>query len=81
VVSGDKVAMEPTLDRALQAVFGAAQPPARKMPAPAQTAELARARKKLEEAEKAMQRGSWEGFGKAMEALKEILGQGPRGSR
>jgi uncharacterized membrane protein (UPF0182 family) len=81
VVSGDKVAMEPTLDRALQAVFGMAQPPARKMPAPARIAELAQARKKLEEAEKAMQRGSWEGFGKAMEALKELLSQRPRGSR
>jgi uncharacterized membrane protein (UPF0182 family) len=79
VVAGDKVVMEPTLEQALQAVFGAAQP-AEKVSAPEQLEELTRARKEFEKAEKAMQQGRWEGFGKAMEALKKLLSP-PGGGR
>jgi uncharacterized membrane protein (UPF0182 family) len=81
VVSGDKVVMEPTLDQALQSVFGTAQPAAKKVTAPAQIEALTQAKKELEKAEKAMQRGSWEGFGKAMEALKDLLSQPSKGVR
>jgi uncharacterized membrane protein (UPF0182 family) len=73
VVSGDKVVMEPTLDQALQAVFGAAQPAARKVTAPVRIEELTEARKEFEKAEKAIQQGRWEDFGKAMEELKGLL--------
>jgi uncharacterized membrane protein (UPF0182 family) len=72
VVSGDKVAMEPTLDEAIQAVFGTQQPQN-----PAQTLsrqpELDQARAQFEDAQKAMQQGNWENFGKAMDALKRLL--------
>ena len=81
VASGDKVVMEPTLDRALQAVFGTAQPAAKKVSAPIQSEGLTQARKELEKAEKAVERGSWEGFGKAMEALKKLLSQPSGGAR
>jgi uncharacterized membrane protein (UPF0182 family) len=78
VVSGNKVVMETTLDRALQAVFGTIQPVTEKVSAPVQTEELNQARKELEEAEKAIQKGRWEDFGKAMEELKKLLGQPPQ---
>jgi hypothetical protein len=75
IVSGAKVVMEPTLDQALQAVFGTAQPPVKRVSAPEQVQELIQARKDLETAEKAVQQGRWEDFGKAMEELKRLLGQ------
>jgi len=75
IVSGNKVVMEPTLDQALQAVFGTAQPPLKKVSTPAQVQELIQAREDLERAEKAIQQGRWEDFGKAMEKLKALLGQ------
>jgi hypothetical protein len=75
IVSGNKVVMEPTLDQALQAVFGTAQPPLKKVSTPAQVQELIQAREDLERAEKAIQQGRWEDFGKAMEKLKGLLGQ------
>jgi DNA-binding GntR family transcriptional regulator len=67
--------METTLDGALKAVFGTVQPVAEKVSAPGQSEELNQARKELEEAEKAVQKGRWEDFGKAMEELKKLLGQ------
>jgi uncharacterized membrane protein (UPF0182 family) len=75
VVSGGKVVMEPTLDQALQVVFGLAQPEEKKVTAPARVEELSQARKELEKAEKALQQGKWEDFGKAMETLKKVLGR------
>ncbi|MGB7573839.1 MAG: UPF0182 family protein [Thermodesulfobacteriota bacterium] len=77
IVSGNKVVMEPTLDQALQAVFGTAQPGAEKVSAPVQSEQLNRAREDLKEAEQAIRQGRWEDFGKAMEKLKALLGQPP----
>jgi uncharacterized membrane protein (UPF0182 family) len=77
IVSGNKVVMEPTLDQALQAVFGTAQPEAGKVSAPIQSEQLNRAREDLKEAEQAIRQGRWEDFGKAMEKLKTLLGQPP----
>lgn len=73
VISGDKVVMEPTLDEAIKAVFGAQQPPEVVTQAPAGRRELEQARKQFEEAQKAFQQGDWAAFGKAMEALKHLL--------
>jgi len=72
VISGDKVAMEPTLDEAIQSVFGTQQPqnPAQ---APRPGPELGQARVQFDQAQKAMQQGDWDRFGKAMEALKRLL--------
>jgi uncharacterized membrane protein (UPF0182 family) len=76
VISGDKVVMEPTLDGAIKAVFGVSQPE-RKVPAPVQPEELSRAREDFEKAQRAMEQGKWEDFGKAMEALKRLLTPSP----
>lgn len=76
VISRNKVVMEPTLAQALGAVFGAVQPavkPAAVIPAPADASVLRRARTHFDKAQKALQEGRWEDFGKAMEALKEAL--------
>jgi len=81
IVSGSRVVMEPTLDQALQAVFGAAQPAVKKVSAPEQAQELLQARKDLERAEKSIQQGNWEDFGKAMEELRRLLGQPPKSTK
>jgi len=80
-VAGDKVVMEPTLDEALNALFGTQQPQAARTAQITSTAAKATAsqldagqvRMQFEDAEKAMQQGDWDKFGKAMEALKHLL--------
>ena len=80
-VAGDKVVMEPTLDEALAALFGTPQPQATPAAqaigaaAKVTTGQLdaGQARMQFEDAEKAMQQGDWDKFGKAMEALKHLL--------
>jgi hypothetical protein len=77
VISGDKVAMEPTLDEAIQAVFGMTQPPG----ISAQPG-LGQARAQFDDAQKAMQQGNWGDFGKSMDALKRLLnGPAPTATR
>ena len=72
VISADKVAMEPTLDEAIQAVFGTQQPrnPAQ---APRGQPDFGQVRAQFNEVQKAMQQGDWGNFGKAMNALKRLL--------
>jgi len=72
VISGDKVAMEPTLDEAIQSVFGTQQP---QNPAQASSRQpvLGQARAQFDDAQKAMQQGNWANFGRAMDALKRSL--------
>jgi uncharacterized protein len=76
VISGDKVAMEPTLDEAIQSVFGTAQPQISAQASGGQP-ELGQARAQFENAQKAMQQGNWGDFGKSMEALKRLLAGPP----
>jgi uncharacterized membrane protein (UPF0182 family) len=75
VISGNKVIMEPTLDQAIHAVFGAAQPSEQtaNLPSALEAEIVSRAREALKKAQEAMQSGQWEDFGKAMEELKEVL--------
>jgi uncharacterized membrane protein (UPF0182 family) len=72
VISGDKVAMEPTLDEAIESVFGT-QPPQSAAQAPRAQPGLGQARAQFNAAQKAMQQGDWGDFGKAMDALKHLL--------
>jgi hypothetical protein len=72
VISGDKVAMEPTLDEAIQAVFGT-QRPQTPGQSPARPLESVQARAAFDRAQKAMEQGNWGDFGKAMDALKSLL--------
>ena len=77
LISGDKVAMEPTLDEAIQAVFGAQQPQTPGQP-PARPLESGLARAAFDKAQKAMEQGDWGNFGKAMDALKGLLSGPPK---
>jgi hypothetical protein len=84
-VAADKVVMEPTLDEALNDLFGTHQPQAGATPAHVtQTTgaaaavtsgqvDTAQARVQFDDAQQAMQQGDWEKFGKAMAALKHLL--------
>ena len=88
-VAGDQVVMEPTLDEALAALFGSAQgKPAAAQASGTQTTgaavgtsargpDIGPARAEFEDAQKAMQQGDWDKFGKAMEALKTLLASPP----
>jgi uncharacterized protein len=84
-VTADKVVMEPTLDEAINNLFGTQQPvealagSAQPATAP-QPAALAQARMQLDLARKAMQQGNWTAFGTAMEGLEHQLG-GPTAAR
>ena len=75
VISGNKVAMEPTLEQAIQSVFGVAPPTAKPtaVQTPVETGALVRAREELNKAQESIQAGEWEAFGKAMDALKKTL--------
>jgi uncharacterized membrane protein (UPF0182 family) len=73
VISGDKVAMEPTLDLAIQAVFGTEQPQNPAQASGRQPGDLNPARVQFDAAQKAMEQGNWAEFGKAMSALKSVL--------
>ena len=77
VISGDKVAMEPTLDEAIQAVFGTQQPQTPGQP-PSRPLESGQARAAFDKAQKAMEQGDWGNFGKAMDTLKGLLSGPPK---
>lgn len=72
VVSGNKVVMEPTLDEAIQSVFGTRQPAAPVQALQPQP-QWGQAKEQFDAAQKAMQQGDWGKFGKAMDALKHLL--------
>ena len=73
VVAGDRVAMEPTLDEAVSAVFHTPAPTAQSPVIAIRQQDIDRARTEFENAQKAMRNGDWESFGKAMEDLKKSL--------
>ncbi len=75
VVSGKKVVMEPTLDQAINAVFGANQPQGKQtsVSTPVESETLNRARVGLDKAREALQEGRWDDFGKAMQKLQDTL--------
>jgi len=64
--------MEPTLDEAIQSVFGT-QRGLNPEQVQHRQPELDQARVQFDEVRKAVQEGDWEKFGKAMDALKRLL--------
>ncbi|OTP79768.1 UPF0182 family membrane protein [Caballeronia sordidicola] len=88
-VTADKVVMAPTLDEALNGLFGTQEPQAvttqgHSTQTSSATAEAtagevnsSQARMQFDEVQKAMQRGDWDKFGKAMEVLKLLLAKPP----
>jgi uncharacterized membrane protein (UPF0182 family) len=74
VVYGKQVVMEPTLQEAIETVFGVRSPEQRVVPSgQLESKSLKQAREQLKRAEEALKRTDWTGFGKAMESLKDIL--------
>ena len=74
VSDGDRLAMEPTLDEAIAAVFGDRP---RETPPPVAPAAKGEARRALGLAEEALAKGDWDAFGRAMQSLKRLLGEPP----
>ena len=81
VSDGDRIAMAPTLEEAVAAVFGPASPrpgPAAAAPVPGAPDSFdprPAAREALQAAEEALRDGNWDAFGRAMQALKGLLGE------
>lgn len=78
-IYGDQVAMAPTLDKALDMIFGSAapEPVVMQMPAPAQSSTLKQVSRLFQQARKALQESRWTDYGKSMEALQKILANPP----
>ena len=80
VSDGDRIAMAPTLEEAVAAVFGPASPRPGPAAAPGPGAPDSfdprpAAREALQAAEEALRDGNWDAFGRAMQALKGLLGE------
>ena len=78
VAYNDRVAMEPTLEQAVAAVFGQASPgDGKARPQAAETAVrsglLEGARRIFDRAQQALQAGDWQAFGRAMDDLQTTL--------
>jgi uncharacterized membrane protein (UPF0182 family) len=75
VSDGETLAMEPTLEEALQVVFGAGprEPGEPTMAEASPGIDLDQARGSLDEAEQALGRGDWQAFGRAMQELRQLL--------
>ena len=83
VSDGQRLAMEPTVEAALAAVFGDGRSAVAVDPArPAQTGtDIEAARRALDDAKEALRAADWAGFGQAMDALSEALhGESPSSS-
>jgi hypothetical protein len=75
VSDGKRLAMEPTLEGALEVVFGRTSALAAAAPGAKSADPFGGARRELERAEKALRDGDWDAFGRAMQALKGLIGQ------
>lgn len=78
VSDGEKLAMERTLEEALEAVFGEERPRTADATVDARAADpedLVGARAAYSEVEAALRAGDWDAFGRAMEALGSRLGE------
>jgi uncharacterized membrane protein (UPF0182 family) len=75
VAMGDKVEMQPTLDQALDALFGRApqQEAVALPPSTGQQAVLKQAHEQLQDAERSLSKGDWTDFGKAMQKVEQSL--------
>ncbi len=75
VSDGERLAMEPTLGEALNVVFAVNTGPLDEAPTGEDSDSLSKARKVLTTAEEALRQGDWDKFGRAMQKLKQLLGQ------
>ena len=85
VATGEKIAMEPTLEESIAAIFGVEVPPAGPggeppeepvEPVPANVAALIQeARQHYDQAQQYLKAGDWTGYGEELDALKAVLDQ------
>ena len=87
VVAGEQIAMEPTLEESIAAIFGPEVPPTVtvvKPPAPAEPEEpvvadiaelIEEAQQHYNKAQQYLKAGDWAGYGEELEALKAVLDQ------
>ena len=85
VVAGEQIAMEPTLDESIAAIFGAEAPPTEPVvtpPAPVEAEEpvaagiaslITEAQQHYDQAQQYLKAGDWAGYGKELDALKAVL--------
>ncbi len=85
VVAGEQIAMRPTLEESLAAIFGTEVPPAEPVvepPAPAEPEEavaagigslIEEAQQHYNQAQQYLQAGDWAGYGNELDALKAVL--------
>ncbi len=74
-IYGDKVVMAPSLQAAINDLFGTAAPePGETVSTPADNKDLIRARQAFQKVQKNLREGRWDDFGQAMEDLKKVLG-------
>lgn len=76
VAYGKQVAMEPTLEAAVRAVFGKAPRQREEIAAEAPLGQRSQLQSAIRDAEQALEQGDWSAFGTAIEALKEALDTG-----
>lgn len=74
VAYGKHVAMEPTLEQALRAVFGVEPRRGERIAVELPDGQPAQLRSAIRNAKQALQQGDWRAFGKAIEALEAALG-------
>ena len=75
VSDGERLAMKPSLEEAISAVFGTDEEPPAETPIPVDPDRTQQTRAALKASEEALRSGDWEGFGNAMQRLKDLLGE------
>jgi hypothetical protein len=75
VSDGERLAMQPSLEEAISVVFGRVSQQPTEISDEKDTKRLPEARAALKAAEEALRSGNWDRFGRAMQKLKELLGQ------
>ncbi len=75
VSDGERLAMKPSLEEAISVVFGTGEQPLAETTDLVDADQSPQARAALKDAEDALRIGDWEGFGKAMKMLKDLLGE------
>ncbi len=84
VVIGEQIAMEPTLQESIAAIFGIEQPPPAPTPGPTPPAPseiitsevadlIAQAQEHYDQAQQYLKDGDWSGYGEELDALKDVL--------
>ena len=75
VSNGEHVAMKPSLEEAISVVYGTDEQLPAETPIPVDADRTPQTRAALKSAEEALRIGDWEGFGNAMQMLKDLLSE------